>query len=93
MGVRADTIPWWVLGYTLLIVHYLLKLFQVGIISSNNYLTQMVFFKLETLNSTFLILVLIYVCRLDIFFSSNRNIHKSLRGLCFLASEPLIDRH
>ena len=58
MGVRADTIPWWVLGYTLLIVHYLLKLFQVGIISSNNYLTQMVFFfKLETQNSTFLTLV------------------------------------
>ena len=28
---------------------------------------------------------------LDILFSSNRNIHKSSRGLCFWASDPLID--
>ena len=29
---------------------------------------------------------------LDILFSSNHNIHKSLCGLCFWASDPLIDR-
>ena len=29
---------------------------------------------------------------LDILFLSNRNIHKSLRGLCFWASDPLIER-
>ena len=29
---------------------------------------------------------------LDILFSSNHNIHKSLYGLCFWASDPLIDR-
>ena len=29
---------------------------------------------------------------LDIFFSSNHNIHKSLRGLLFWASDLLIDR-
>ena len=29
---------------------------------------------------------------LDILFSSNHNIHKSSHGLCFWASEPLIDR-
>ena len=29
---------------------------------------------------------------LDILFSSNRNIHKSLCGLCFWASDPLIER-
>ena len=28
---------------------------------------------------------------LDILFSSNHNIHKSLSGLCFFASDPLID--
>ena len=28
---------------------------------------------------------------LEILFSSNHNIHKSLRGLCFWASDPLID--
>ena len=30
--------------------------------------------------------------QLDILFSSNRNIHKSLCCLCFWASDPLIDR-
>ena len=30
--------------------------------------------------------------RLDILFSSNHNIHKSLCGLCFWASDPLIVR-
>ena len=30
--------------------------------------------------------------RLDILFPSNHNIHKSLCGLCFWASDPLIDR-
>ena len=29
---------------------------------------------------------------LDILFSSNHNIHKSLYGLCFWASDPFIDR-
>ena len=33
----------------------------------------------------------IYMGTLDIFFSSNHNIHKSSCGLCFLASDPLID--
>ena len=34
-----------------------------------------------------------YICStLDILFSSNHNIHKSLRSLCFWASDPLIDR-
>ena len=28
----------------------------------------------------------------DILFSSNHNIHKSSHGLCFLASDPLIER-
>ena len=32
------------------------------------------------------------VLRLDILFSSNHNIHKSLYDLCFWASDPLIDR-
>ena len=30
--------------------------------------------------------------RLDILSSSNHNIHKSFRGLRFLAPDPLIDR-
>ena len=30
--------------------------------------------------------------KLDILFSSNHNIHKSSSGLCFWASDPLIDR-
>ena len=30
---------------------------------------------------------------LDIFFSSNHNIYRSLHGLCFWASDPLIDKH
>ena len=29
---------------------------------------------------------------LDILFSSNHNIHKSSSGLCFWASDPLIDK-
>ena len=29
---------------------------------------------------------------LDILFSSNHNVHKSSHGLCFRASDPLIDR-
>ena len=33
------------------------------------------------------------VCMLDILFLSNRNIHKSSRGLCFWASDLLIDRY
>ena len=32
------------------------------------------------------------MCKLDILFSSNHNIHKSWYGLCLLASDPLIDR-
>ena len=32
------------------------------------------------------------VSYLDILFSSNRNIHKSSRGVCFWASDPLINR-
>ena len=32
------------------------------------------------------------VCTIDILFSSNHNIHKSSCGLCFWASDPLIDR-
>ena len=32
------------------------------------------------------------ICILVILFSSNHNIHKSLCGLCFWASDPLIDR-
>ena len=31
-------------------------------------------------------------CKLDILFSSNRNVHKSLCSLCLWASDPLIDR-
>ena len=34
----------------------------------------------------------LYVFYLDIFFSSNQNIHKSSWGLCFWTSDPLIDR-
>ena len=33
-----------------------------------------------------------YVCILEILFLSNHNIHKSSCGLCFWASDPLIDR-
>ena len=33
-----------------------------------------------------------YYILLDILFSSNHNIHKSLHGLCFWASDPLIDK-
>ena len=33
-----------------------------------------------------------YVCILEILFSSNHNIHKSSCGLCFWASDPLIDK-
>ena len=36
--------------------------------------------------------VVLKVCIVDILFSSNRNIHKNLCGLCFLASDPLIDK-
>ena len=32
------------------------------------------------------------VCTVDILFSSNHNIHKSSHGLCFWASDPLIDK-
>ena len=32
------------------------------------------------------------ICLLDILFSSNHNIHKSSFGLCFWASDPLIER-
>ena len=32
------------------------------------------------------------VCTLDILFTSNHNIHKNSYGLCFWASDPLIDR-
>ena len=38
------------------------------------------------------ILISIRVCTLNILFSSNHNIHKSLHGLCFWASDPLIDK-
>ena len=40
----------------------------------------------------FMYLVVIVVPTLDIIFSSNHNIHKSLCGLCFWASDHLIDR-
>ena len=33
-----------------------------------------------------------YVCTVDILFSSNHNMHKSSSGLCFWASDPLIER-
>ena len=33
-----------------------------------------------------------YSSTLDILFSSNHNIHKSLCGLCLWASVPIIDR-
>ena len=33
-----------------------------------------------------------YMCAVDILFSSNHNIHKSLYDLCSWASDPLIDR-
>ena len=33
---------------------------------------------------------LLYICVLDILFSSNHNIHKSSCGLCFWTSDPLI---
>ena len=32
------------------------------------------------------------LCMLNILFSSNHNIHKSSHGLCFWASDPLINR-
>ena len=35
----------------------------------------------------------IYLLALDILFSSNHNIHKSLFGLCFWASDTLIERN
>ena len=35
---------------------------------------------------------MLHVCLLDILFSSNHNIHKSLPGLCFWALDPLIDK-
>ena len=38
------------------------------------------------------VLLEMYLPILDIFFSSNCNIHKSSYGLCFWASDPLIDR-
>ena len=34
----------------------------------------------------------LHVDTLDILFSSNHNIHKSSHGLCFWASDPLIDK-
>ena len=34
----------------------------------------------------------IRLCILDILFLSNHNIHKSLHGICFWASDPLIDK-
>ena len=46
----------------------------------------------EQVCSHFKILIFLYVCTLDILFSSNHNIHKSLCGLCFKTPEPLIDR-
>ena len=39
-----------------------------------------------------LVSVLMIICILVILFLSNHNIHKSLCGLCFWASDPLIDR-
>ena len=33
-----------------------------------------------------------YISTIDILFSSNHNIHKSLSGHCFWATDPLIDR-
>ena len=33
----------------------------------------------------------VVLCMLDILFSSNHNIHKSLSGHCFWASDPLIN--
>ena len=34
----------------------------------------------------------IQITKLDILLSSNHNIHKSLCGLCFWTSDPLIER-
>ena len=39
-----------------------------------------------------IIMAIIDVGILDILFSSNCNIHKSSYGLCFWASDPVIDR-
>ena len=36
--------------------------------------------------------LLVHTYTLDILFPSNHNIHKSSRGLCFRASDPLIER-
>lgn len=33
-GVKTDSVPWWMVGYTLLIMHYLLKMYQVREIST-----------------------------------------------------------
>ena len=38
-----------------------------------------------------LIVILLLYLPLDILFSSNHNIHKSLYGLCFWASDPFIE--
>ena len=35
---------------------------------------------------------IMYILTIDILFLSNHNIHKSLCGLCFEASDPLIER-
>ena len=36
---------------------------------------------------------ILHIYTLDILFSSNHNIHKSLSGHCFWASDPLIERY
>ena len=53
------------------------------------------FFYLKNWNHTYftryvIMQISILLCRLDILFSSNRNIHKSSCGLCFWASDTLI---
>ena len=39
-----------------------------------------------------IVLVHVHAYTLDVLFSSNHNIHKSSSGLCFWASDPLIER-
>ena len=47
----------------------------------------------ETLSPTFVGMTFgqVYIYTLDILFSSNHNDHRSSGGLCFWASDPLIE--
>ena len=69
----------------LIICHLSVNLTPYG--NSKNYFTSTIWYIADKTR------VCIYVvCTLDILFSSNHNIHKSLYGLCFWASDPFIDR-